>query len=135
MDVVMIIQQNIIFAWSRAVSTLSTDISCVLPFFSITTWRRFNNDLERHSCAQRHNRPTPSDSTNVSMGNNIFLQREVAVSDASPPFPGQPTYTPDNGFHHFSFEQQQKYKRSPDLFPPYASLRNGFMLPLAPMWY
>lgn len=49
------------------------------------------------------------DSTYVSMGNNIFfLQRDVAVSDESPPFPGQLAYTPDNSFHHFSFEQQLK---------------------------
>lgn len=65
-------------------------------------------------CTNTH---TVSDSTNVSVGNNIFffLQRDEAVSAVSPP---SPRFKPDNGFHRFASELQQKNKRSLDIrFP------------------
>lgn len=59
------------------------------------------------------------------MGNNIFfLQRDIAVSDESPPFPGQLAYTPDNGFHPFSFEQQPKVL--PGFVSPVCFTKRGF---------
>lgn len=116
-----------------AVSTLS-NISCVPLFFHLPHGKDFTMtlaDIQTHKDTQN---PHCLTQQMFQWGNNIlFLQSEVAVSDASSPFPGQPTYTPDNGFHHFSFEQQQKYKRCLDLFPRDASLRKVFMPPLAPM--
>lgn len=65
----------------------------------------------------RTNTHTVSDSTNVSVGNNIFffLQRDEAVSAVSPP---SPRFKPDNGFHRFASELQQKNKRSLDICFP-----------------
>ena len=112
---------------------ISIDLSrMAASFFSITTWRGSNNDLERYSLTERHSRPTRCLTQQMfQQGITSSSNKEKYLSKmCPPPFPGQPAYTPDDSFHHFSFEQQQKYKSSLDQFPPYASLRNGFMLPL-----
>lgn len=76
--------------------------------------------LERLNRDMRTNTHTVSDPTNVSVGNNIFffLQRDEAVSDVSPPSPGRAVFKPDNGFHRFASDLQQKNKRSLDIFFP-----------------